>query len=48
LTEPAPNEADAPLTLGQQALWVLVVLGVLLAVVGMVLVYWPGLQLTPR
>lgn len=39
--------AEAPLTAGQRALWVLVVLGVLAAVLGVVLVYWPGLQLSP-
>lgn len=39
--------ADAPLTAAQRALWVLVVLAVLAAVLGVVLVYWPGLQLSP-
>ena len=44
------NEENAPvgppLTLSQRALWALVVAGVLVAVLGMVLVYWPGLQLS--
>lgn len=42
--ENAPPEP--PLTLSQRAVWALVIGGVLVAVLGMVLVYWPGMQLS--
>ncbi|MBL8615507.1 MAG: hypothetical protein JNM72_07855 [Deltaproteobacteria bacterium] len=44
--EDAPTLADPPLGLSHRLAWVALTALVLLAVAGMVLVYWPGLQLS--
>lgn len=41
-----PSLADPPLGLSHRLAWVALTALVLLAVAGMVLVYWPGLQLS--
>lgn len=41
-----PSSVDPPLGLSHRLAWVALTALVLLAVAGMVLVYWPGLQLT--
>lgn len=44
--EDPPTLADPPLGLSHRLAWVALTALVLLAVAGMVLVYWPGLQLS--